>query len=209
MDADIRDLYLQGYGFGIGSLLFAVGALLSALEVSPVVSAAVYVAGAVCFTFAAAVQWLAAERRDPARRLRDPDWMAAAVQFPGTVAFNIMTIRALVMAMQPDAVAYGQVWTPDVVGSALFLVASWIAWHPIARAKRHQWVKGRSMVITLSNMLGSVFFAASAWGAALLPSGEFRSPFWNNVGTFVGAVFFLVGAVCLLPHRSERAAARV
>lgn len=207
MHPEIRDLYAMGYGFGIGSVLFAAGAVLSALQVEAVVPAAVFVVGAICFTFAAGVQWRAAERRHPRNRLRDPDWMAAAVQFPGTVAFNVMTIRALVMALQPDQVAYGQVWSPDVLGSALFLIASWIAWHPIARAKRHHWIAGRSKVITLSNMLGSIFFAASAWGAMLLPNGEFRSALWNNLGTFVGAVFFLVAAVCLLPHRSEREAA--
>lgn len=177
MHADIRDLYFEGYGFGIGSVLFAVGAVLSALEVDPLLAAVVYAIGAVGFTFAAGVQLLAAQRRRPASRLRDPDWMASAVQFPGTIAFNVMTVRAVVMALQPGEVPYGQVWTPDVLGSALFLIASWIAWHPIAREKRHHWIKGRSLVIVLSNMLGSIFFAASAWGAALLPSGEFQSAF--------------------------------
>lgn len=204
MHPEIRDLYRMGYGFGIGSVLFAAGAVLSALQVDAIIPSVIFVVGAVCFTFAAGVQLLAAEHRHPERRMRDPDWMAAAVQFPGTLAFNVMTVRALVMALQPDQVAYGQVWSPDVVGSALFLTSSWIAWHPIARAKRHHLIEGRSNVITLSNMLGSVFFAASAWGAALLPSGEFRSPFWNNLGTFIGAAFFLLGAACLLPHKAER-----
>lgn len=207
MQPDIRDLYFEGYGFGIGSVLFATGAVLSAVAVQPVIAALVYAAGAVGFTFAAGVQLLAAERRHPASRLRDPDWMAAAVQFPGTLAFNVMTLRSVVMALQPDQVSYGQVWTPDVVGSALFLIASWIAWHPIARAKRHHWIPGRSKAINLSNMLGSIFFAASAWGAALLPDGEFQSAFWNNLGTFLGAVCFLIGAVCLLPLKRERQAA--
>lgn len=207
MSREIRDLYLMGYGFGVGSALFAAGAVLSALEWNPVGTAVVYALGAVCFTFAAGVQWLAAGARRPPHPLRDPDWMSAAIQFPGTIAFNIMTIRALVLAAQPGQVEYGQVWTPDVVGSALFLVASWVAWHPIARAKRHRAIAGRSKVITLANMMGSLFFAFSAWGAALLPDGEYQSPFWNNFGTFVGAACFLVGAVCLLPHARERAAA--
>jgi hypothetical protein len=46
------------------------------------------------------------------------------------------------------------------------------------------------------NLLGSVFFAASAVGAYLLPAtGDLMSLFWANLGTFLGAGCFLVAAL--------------
>lgn len=204
---DVRGLYLMGYGFGIGSVLFAAGAVMAVLQANLVATNVVYALGAVFFTSAAAVQWRSAYDRHPPRPLRDPDWMAAAVQFVGTLSFNVMTVRAVLMSLQPDSVQYTDVWDPDVFGSALFLISSWVAWHPIAREKRHHVVRGRSLLILVANMLGSVFFAMSAWGAALLPGGTYQSLFWNNAGTFLGAVCFLIGSIALLPSRAERAAA--
>lgn len=196
----------MGYGFGIGSALFATGAVMAVLQANLLATNIVYALGAVFFTSAAAVQFRAAERRKPEHRRKDPDWMAAIIQLVGTVSFNVMTVRAVLMSLEPRSVAYSGVWDPDVFGSALFLISSWVAWHPIAREKRHHLIHGRSLLITIANMLGSIFFAASAWGAALLPNGEYRSLFWNNVGTFVGAVFFFIAAVALIPRRNERLA---
>ncbi len=197
----------MGYGFATGSALFAAGAVMAVLQADVLATNVVYMFGAVFFTSSAAVQWRAAADRKPARRLHDPDWMSAVIQFVGTLSFNVMTVRAVLMTINPVGVPYTDVWDPDVVGSALFLISSWVAWHPIAREKRHHMVHGRSALICTFNMLGSVFFALSAWGAALLPSGSYRSLFWNNAGTFVGAVFFLVAALALLPRKHEREAA--
>jgi hypothetical protein len=205
--SDVRGLYIMGYGFGIGSALFGLGAVMAIAQANLLATNVVYALGAVCFTSAAAVQWRSAHDRRPPRPLHDPDWVSAAVQFVGTLSFNVMTVRAVLMSVHPDAVPYTKVWDPDVFGSALFLISSWIAWHPIAREKRHHLVRGRSLFILVANMLGSVFFALSAWGAALLPGGTYRSLFWNNAGTFLGAVFFLLAAVALLPRKGERTVA--
>lgn len=196
----------MGYGFGIGSTLFAIGAVMAVMQANLVATNVVYALGAVFFTSAAAVQMRAAEDRKPGKRWKDPDWMSAIIQFVGTLEFNVMTIRAVSLSMN-EAVAYSQVWDPDVIGSALFLISSWIAWHPIAREKRHRIIHGRSALITVSNLLGSVFFGVSAWGAALLPDGSYQSLFWSNAGTFVGAVFFLIASVATVPRRAEREAA--
>lgn len=195
----------MGYGFGIGSTLFAIGAIMAVLQANLVATNVVYALGAVFFTSAAAVQMRAAESRKPRRRWADPDWMSAAIQFVGTLEFNVMTIRAVAMSFDPT-IPYSQVWDPDVIGSALFLISSWVAWHPIAREKRHRVIHGRSAFITLSNMLGSIFFGLSAWGAALLPDGTYQSLFWSNAGTFIGALFFLVAAIATVPRPAEREA---
>ncbi len=196
----------MGYGFGIGSALFAIGAVMAVLQASLVATNVVYALGAVFFTTAAAIQLRAAEDRKPRRRWADPDWMSAAIQFVGTLEFNVMTVRAVVMSVN-NSVPYSDVWDPDVIGSAMFLLSSWIAWHPIAREKRHRLIRGRSALITISNLLGSVFFGLSAWGAALLPDGTYQSVFWSNAGTFLGAVFFLIAAIATVPRKGERESA--
>lgn len=195
----------MGYGFGIGSVLFALGAVMAVLQANLVATNVVYALGAVFFTSAAGVQLRAAEDRKPPRRWSDPDWMSAAIQFVGTLEFNVMTLRAVAMSFG-NGIPYSQVWDPDVIGSALFLISSWIAWHPIAREKRHRMIRGRSALITLSNLTGSIFFGLSAWGAALLPDGTYQSLFWSNAGTFLGAVFFLIAAVATVPRAAEREA---
>lgn len=202
--SEVRALTLMGYGFGIGSALFATGAVMAVAQANAVATNVVYALGAVFFTSAAAVQWRSAEDRRPRSRLHDPDWQSAIIQFVGTLSFNVMTVRAVLMSLDPSREPYSNVWDPDVFGSALFLISSAIAWHPIAREKRHHLLHGRSGLISLSNVLGSVFFGLSAWGAALLPNDSYRSLFWNNAGTFVGAVFFLIAAVALIPRGAER-----
>lgn len=202
-----RQLNAMSVGFGVGSALFAVGALMAVWQLNLVLNSVVYALGAVCFTTAAGVQWVAAADQHPPARLRDPDWMSAAIQFVGTVFFNVMTLRALVQSVNPATTSYDAVWNPDVIGSVLFLVSSWIAWHPIAREHRHHLLRGRSRLICWANMLGSVFFGLSAAGAMMLPDGTLKSEGWDNWGTFLGAVGFLVAAIALRPTREERKSA--
>ncbi|HPE11352.1 MAG TPA: hypothetical protein PL091_02515 [Actinomycetota bacterium] len=208
MDSSQETQYLRAmsWGFGVGSALFAVGAIMAMLELDAVVIGVVFVLGALGFTIAAGVQWRTAMIRRSRARLRDPDYMAAAVQFFGTLFFNVMTIRALALALGSTTRTYEDVWHPDVFGSALFLIASWIAWHPIARSQRHHLLHGRSRLICLSNMLGSIFFGLSAVGARMLPDGTLDNNTWNNGGTLLGALCFLVGALALRPTTSERQA---
>ncbi len=194
-------------GFGIGSLLFALGALMAVEQLNLVVNSVVYAVGAVCFTAAAVVQLRAAADHPAPSRLRDPDWMSAAIQLAGTLFFNVMTIRALALALDSPHATYDKVWKPDIFGSLLFLISSWIAWHPVARRQRHHLLAGRSRLICWSNMLGSVFFGLSAVGAVMLPDGTLRNEGWDNWGTFLGAVGFFVAAMALRPTRPERGSA--
>jgi hypothetical protein len=62
-------------------------------------------------------------------------------------------------------------------------------------------VRDRSWAIGALNLVGSVFFGLSAVGAYTLSStDELLSSWWSNVGTFAGAICFLVGAVLLIPR---------
>jgi hypothetical protein len=59
-----------------------------------------------------------------------------------------------------------------------------------------------SWLITASNLLGSIAFGASAVASHVVPaSDQPRNVTLMNLGTFVGALAFLVGAVLLLPER--------
>ncbi len=200
-------MWAMSFGFGIGSALFAIGALMAVEGLNAVLNSVVYAAGAVGFTAAAAVQVANSQDHLEGSRLRDPDWLAAIIQLMGTLFFNVMTIRALIQSINPQSGDYSQIWQPDVVGSILFLVASYIAWRPVVRHRRHHLLQGRSHMIAALNMLGSVFFGISAAGAQLLPTGEYANEGWNNWGTFLGAACFFVAAVALRPTTNECAAA--
>jgi hypothetical protein len=56
----------------------------------------------------------------------------------------------------------------------------------------------------LANLLGSIAFGVSAVASYVIPAtGELRNAERANLGTLVGAVCFLVGALLLLPERTE------
>ncbi|WP_314502168.1 hypothetical protein [uncultured Microbacterium sp.] len=189
----------EAWGFAIGSLFFAVGAVpFYADAVGEVAANATFFVGAVFFTLAALIQLLLSGRRPPregSSRSDRADWWAAAVQFAGTLFFNLSTSAALITAVNEDA-RVGSGWRPDAWGSVCFLVASAFAvvattdrdglWDPHARTWRCTWL----------NMAGSVFFGLSAIGAFVIPeTSEFVSQFWANAGTFLGALCFLVAAL--------------
>ena len=53
------------------------------------------------------------------------------------------------------------------------------------------------------NLVGSIAFAVSAVGAEIVPStGSLRSLELDNLGTFVGGLCFLAGAILLVPDQA-------
>jgi len=86
------------------------------------------------------------------------------------------------------------VWVPDIVGSLAFLISSTIAVVPEVRARRHSHVANASQRIAFLNLTGSILFGVSAVSALVLRSGTDVSLVWANIGTFFGAVCFLVAA---------------
>ena len=49
------------------------------------------------------------------------------------------------------------------------------------------------------NMVGSIAFGVSAMAAKVMSTGDLRNLALANLGTFVGALCFLAGAVLLIP----------
>lgn len=183
----------------IGSLCFAVGAVPAyANAVGLVWGSATFFVGSIFFTLAAFIQLALSGRRPPERPLQGADaadWWSAAVQFAGTLWFNLSTVAVLIQAASSPAHDLTG-WRPDAWGSIAFLVSSTFAlvaanrsgelWDPLARTWHG----------TILNMVGSIAFGFSAVGAYILPAtGDPRNLEWANLGTFLGAICFFVAAL--------------
>ena len=201
--------------FAVGSLLFALGAVPAYVSaVGARWDAVTFFIGSLFFTAAGFLTYREAVDAGPhqpggARRRffvfqpRRIDWLATAVQLAGTLFFNISTGNAVRVDLSAQA-AHQHVWRPDAVGSVCFLVASALAWFEIC----HGWAAWRprswSWWITLANLIGSVAFGVSAVAGYISPAtGQLHNAERSNLGTFIGAVCFLVGALLLLPERTE------
>ena len=133
------------------------------------------------------------------------DWWAVVIQLLGTLLFNRNTFRAMVSGLDPNLTAQ-EVWRPDAVGSICFLVASLLAYAEVCGAWFAWRPQSISWRIGLLNLVGSFFFGVSAVASYVVPAtGEVRDEMWTNLGTFLGAVCFFVGALLLLPERTEAA----
>jgi hypothetical protein len=219
-----RLLRLTGLGFVVGSALFAIGVPLSLVAaLPPAVGTGVFFAGSVFFTTAGFLQVVLSTEELPGLvhgadeaswfahlvRPRTIDWTASAIQLAGTLWFNVTTFLALIDAVGTGDASAQAVWKPDAYGSVAFLVSSGLAFAPEVRRRRHSHVRDRSWAIGALNLVGSVFFGLSAVGAYTLTStGELLSSWWSNVGTFAGALCFLVGALLLVPREAGIRAAR-
>jgi len=162
-----------GLLFAIGSVCFAVGPFPGFVHlVGAGPDAAVFFVGSLFFTSAAFLQ------------LRQDRGWATAIQFAGTIFFNVSTFRALGAGDEAKLI-----WRPDAFGSVCFLVASWLAWREDP---------GRIAVL---NLVGSVFFGISAVAGYIVPStGDALDLGASNFTTVLGALCFLAGGLLLVPR---------
>jgi hypothetical protein len=189
----------EAWGFAIGSLCFLVGAVPFYAEwAGAVVVGVTFFIGSLFFTAAGFIQLSLSGRRPPRHGTSTADrydWWAAAIQFVGTLFFNVSTWQALAAALS-DPSAVGAGWRPDAFGSVAFLISSGLA--VVATSDRgNLWDRhARSWHGTWLNLLGSVAFGVSAIGAYISPrTDDFVSLFWANLGTLIGALCFLVAAL--------------
>jgi hypothetical protein len=211
--------------FAIGSTCFLVAALASQWSsvTRPGIGVTFFV-GSIFFTSAAYLQhWLsvrAVTGRPPLRErerihLAHPDtWpnahvdaLATLIQLVGTLLFNLNTYNAMddaLTAMQANL----RVWTPDMLGSACFLVASALAFANGSRGWLAFRLRSRGWWVNCVNLLGSIAFGAAALASLIQPStNEPVSAAIANGATALGALGFLIGALLLLPDASPQAGA--
>ena len=210
-----------GLLFVIGSACFALASLPAvASRLDPRAVGMTFVVGAAFFTSAAALQHLQTLRaaravapgapptRPRARLMiaepRRLDWWVTFVQLTGTVFFNITTIAALNDALDtPQQIA--RVWAPDAIGSACFLIASYLA---LIEACHGAWCRSGGDIgrrIARLNMLGSIFFGISAVTSFIVPdTGDVLDAEATNATTFLGAACFLAGAALLMEESRAR-----
>ena len=206
-----------GVLFAIGSILFALGAVPGyAQAVGRLPDSVTFFIGSLFFTSAAfleyweSVDFSAGPSAHRLRRLisahpRQIDWWASGIQLIGTLYFNVSTAVAISTDLSAQT-ARQHVWRPDAVGSVCFLVASGLAWAEVSHGWASWSPRTLSWWITLLNLVGSVAFGVSAVASYVVPAtGQIRDLERSNLGTFVGALCFLIGAVLLLPEGAETA----
>lgn len=214
-----------GTVFACGSALFIIGGILSlapqaaaswALDSTAVNS--IFFAGSIPFTAAAYLQlYQAANAPESVAAGSTPradvvyfgwrpgnlGWLASALQFAGTLLFNVNTFDA----MQPDLDWLQQdleIWGPDMAGSILFLASGYLAFKEWCQAHWAWHPHNLSWWITFINLLGCVAFMLSAVLAFVPPAGmAAEAVTLSIVFTVLGAVAFLIGALLLWPEAAQ------
>lgn len=183
--------------------LFAVGSALFAVATAPFFAqaAGAGVTNLLCFlgswffTTAAWMQLRLSDSEDCEHS--EMGWASAAVQFAGTVLFNISTGAAL--WMQSTSSRRHLVWSPDAAGSLGFLVSGVLALVALSAASA-----ARDRQATWLNMTGCVAFGLSAAASFIRRTGVTEDQWLANLGTFIGALCFLAAALLGLPRFRER-----
>jgi hypothetical protein len=187
--------------FLIGGSLFAIGAALAQAGVSTTACASVYLVGGVFFStggYSSVLQVVnepdgsAAEprwrwwSREPGRL----QWLSAVVLFAGTLVFAINLVDSFIAELSPAA-EDRLVWSPDMVGCALFLVSGHLALVEIGGGRRFWRHRDLGWWIVGVNQIGSVLFMVSAVASFVEPaSAEAVNVGVANWGTLTGALCF-------------------
>lgn len=214
-----RDLnWWIGAIFAIGSTLFA---LASVLFLSATLAQnwslpssdinRIYFLGSIPFTTAAYLQlyqaanaptWIA-PRHTFGRvwlgwRPRDIGWTSCALQFAGTLLFNINTFNGMQTGMSWLKTDLA-VWMPDVLGSVLFLASGYLAFAESCH-RYFAWIPhSLSWWITVANLLGCLAFMVSAIYAFTPPApGGFGDAGLAVAFTLAGAGGFFVGSLLMM-----------
>jgi hypothetical protein len=176
-------------GFAVGSVCFFIGPFPGFVQlVGPGADGVVFFAGSVFFTLAAGLELREATLRRGRRWGSDPSWWSAAIQFVGTLLFNLSTFDAMregLSTKQENRLT----WAPDLFGSTAFLISGALAYRVAS---------GPQMRMAAVNLAGCVFFGISAVASYVVPSsGSIFDLAAANWTTALGAACFLAGALML------------
>ncbi|CAA0113381.1 Uncharacterised protein [BD1-7 clade bacterium] len=204
--------YAIAASFTVGAFLFAFASAvflwLPTEQVAGVSVNQLYAAGSCFFTTAGYLQWVESINgditRQPRQRFRwwgfshkNLGYWSCLTQFGGTIMFNVNTFDALRSGLTISQQNLW-IWTPNMLGSILFLVSSYFAW---LEQYHRFWafnVRSWSGWMVFINALGAVFFQLSAFMAFYSTPAL---PEWianaSVFFTFSGAVCFLTAALML------------
>ena len=184
---------LIALGFAIGSACFFVGPFPGFLQlVGEGADGVVFFTGSVFFTLAAGLELREATLR-LGRWAANPSWWSAAIQFAGTLLFNLNTYDAMRDGLSTEQ-ENRLVFAPDLFGSACFLVSGLLAYRVATGPERR---------MATINLAGCALFGISAIASYIVPStGSVLDLAAVNWCTALGALCFFVGALMLLPRKS-------
>ena len=185
--------------FAIGSACFVVGPFPGYAQlVGAQADALTFFVGSIFFTGGGALQ---AAIAFPERHLHHhgpPAWRAAAIQFAGTLFFNVTTYQAVHTSLS-DSSYDRVVWRPDALGSMCFLVSGVIAYRASSRHGLRPVRGGSGWWEPAVNLLGCVLFGIAAVAGYVVPdSGSELDLAAANVTTALGAVCFFACAAATL-----------
>ena len=215
----------MGVIFSLGALLFGLASLLS-LDSTAMnemsgwreMVATTFFVGSLFFTAAAYLQLFQSanarefplQKQGSSRRKiifgwrpRDIGWVSSALQFVGTIWFNLNTFDG----MLPDMGWIRQdllLWFPDMIGSIFFLISGRLAFLETCH-ERWRWQPNNiSWWVVFSNLLGCLAFMIAAVLAVSLPVPVAS---WISVSsvvfTLIGSIGFLIGSLLMLPESTS------
>lgn len=214
-----------GLLFAVGSLLFMLGGIFSlepglaeGFSLQTGALNAIFFAGSIPFTTAAYLQLFQAANASPVGsrqpspgaprvwfgwRPGDINWLGCALQFVGTLMFNINTYDAMLpqLSWQQQNLA---IWAPDMVGSALFLASAFLAYAECWRSPGPWQPRKLAWWICIINLLGCIAFMLSAVLVFMPEAGQAAGALsMSLLATVMGAAAFLTGGLLMLPEPVE------
>lgn len=124
------------------------------------------------------------------------DWLSTFVLFVGTLAFGVSLVHSFLSGLTTHEVNR-LIWTPEMIGCALFLISGHLAMVEIChRARPCLRRRDLGWAIVAINQLGSILFMISALAAFTRPAtGSEINVTIANWGTLTGALCFAAGGV--------------
>jgi hypothetical protein len=121
--------------------------------------------------------------------------LSALVLFVGTLIFAINLVDSFLGDLTPAQVDR-LVWSPNMVGCALFLFSGHLAMVDISGSWLPCWLPHRlDWWVVVVNQLGSVLFMVSAVASFVRADGDMVAIALANWGTLTGALCFAVAGV--------------
>lgn len=209
------------------SILFMIGAFCfiaaSAMSLQGIYSHFIinitYFIGSLFFTSAAYGQYLEAINADItneshlhskkrewiwfAFRAHNLGYLSSLTQLIGTLLFNLNTFAGFYNYQHPiteDII----VWMPNLLGSILFLIASFFAWLEIYQDSDIKAFQTTSWWIVWSNNFGSLFFQISAIASFILINTQAINASLALQYTLFGGICFFIGALLLIVEIKEQ-----